>query len=352
MIGQASDIVLPANLHLTADELAAVRDGFRLGTVLDVRFLPTGLMNRNWRVETGAGAYALKRITDVSVDAARRNLRVVAQLSTRNHPVCEPVLTATGDPVLTAGGAAYCVVPWVAGDQPRGIELGIEQARAAGTALGRLHAGLNDLGGAELPANFARPIARVADPVSAAADADRFLSHICHGRLGSPFDRTAAEFLEQRKVLLDKYQHLMPLSDQPAGPFGWTHGDFQHLNLIWRAGELAAVIDWDRIKVRPFGEEVVRSATLLFGHDGGRLDLVRVSAFVRGYRATVRIADRDLVDAVDRLWWKRMCDYWHLEFHYDRSDHSCDHLFLSASLFLGWWTDRLDEVRNAFTPCG
>lgn len=118
--------------------------------------------------------------------------------------------------------------------------------------------------------------------------------------------------------------------------------------MIWRDGSLAAVIDWDRIKVRLFGEEVARSVTLLFGHDDGWLDLQRVSAFIKGYRHTVGIEDADLIDAVDNLWWKRMCDYWHLEFHYDRGDHSCDHLFLSASRFLAWWTERLDDVRAAF----
>lgn len=45
-----------------------------------------------------------------------------------------------------------------------------------------------------------------------------------------------------------------------------------------------------------------------------------------------------------------MCDYWQLEFHYDRGDHSCDHLFLSASRFLDWWIEHLDEVQNAFAP--
>jgi len=59
-----------------------------------------------------------------------------------------------------------------------------------------------------------------------------------------------------------------------------------------------------------------------------------------------------LLDAVDRLWWKRMCDYWHLEFHYDHGDHECDHLFLSASRFLVWWTERREEVRAAFVPAG
>ncbi len=343
------DLALSASDHLSPDDLRAVRDGFGLGSIVGVSFLAAGLMNQNWRVRAVSGVYALKRISDVGVDAARRNLRVIAQLAELNYPVCRPVPTLGGDYVLEVGGDAYCVVAWISGGHPRGVELSRAQAEVLGASLGRLHQGLNVLGGPDLPPAAVRPAARVADPHRAAEDAERFLSHIRRGRLASSFDRAAVEFLDHRRVLLEKYEHLRPSSDVPAGPCGWTHGDYQHLNVIWRHGELVAVIDWDRIKVRPFGEEVARSATLLFGHDEGWLDLGRVSAFVEGYRRSVTMTDDDFLDAVDRLWWKRMCDYWHLEFHYDRGDHSCDHLFLSASRFLSWWTERLDEVREAFT---
>jgi len=73
---------------------------------------------------------------------------------------------------------------------------------------------------------------------------------------------------------------------------------------------------------------------------------------VAGYLNGVAMSEDALLDAVDRLWWKRMCDYWHLEFHYDHGDHECDHLFLSASRFLVWWTERREEVRAAFVPAG
>ena len=85
-------------------------------------------------------------------------------------------------------------------------------------------------------------------------------------------ERSPRPVLWQRKLLLEKYGHLRPQSDVPTGPFGWTHGDFQHLNVIWSGEDVAAVIDWDRIRVRMWGEEVARSATLLFGHDDGWLD--------------------------------------------------------------------------------
>ncbi|MDG4768560.1 hypothetical protein O7632_31375 [Solwaraspora sp. WMMD406] len=50
----------------------------------------------------------------------------------------------------------------------------------------------------------------------------------------------------------------------------------------------------------------------------------------------------------DRLWWKRASDFWHLVLHYDRGDHSCDHLFFSGETFLHWWTANQVQVRDAF----
>jgi Ser/Thr protein kinase RdoA (MazF antagonist) len=108
--------------------------------------------------------------------------------------------------------------------------------------------------------------------------------------------------------LAGQHASLRPGTDVPAGPSGWTHGDFQHLNLIWQGCRVAGVIDWDRTSVRPLGQGLTRSATLLFARDSGELDLGRVAAFVRGYRTVVPLGREDLADAVDRMWWARMCD--------------------------------------------
>ena len=56
----------------------------------------------------------------------------------------------------------------------------------------------------------------------------------------------------------------------------------------------------------------------------------------------------DLADAVDRLWWKRMSDYWIFEFHYDRGDHGPDSLMAPSECLLAWWTDRREDVHQAF----
>ncbi|MFJ8085264.1 phosphotransferase [Streptomyces sp. NPDC096205] len=137
-----------------------------------------------------------------------------------------------------------------------------------------------------------------------------------------------------------------PRSATPEGDHGWTHGDVQYRNLLWEGGALAAIRDWDRIAVRPYAEEVVRTAQVQFGV-GGVFDLARVSAFVGGYRSVVPLERSALVDGARRLWWKRMTDFWQLEFHYDRGDFSFDDLFTADEALLHWWTDRLDQVEDA-----
>jgi hypothetical protein len=91
---------------------------------------------------------------------------------------------------------------------------------------------------------------------------------------------------------------------------------------------------------------------LLFACSDGSLDLHRVAAFVSGYRAVRQLPDTSIVDAVQRLWWDRVCDTWQLRRRYDRHDTSCDHLFRSAEALLAWWVSNRDGVTDAFTARG
>ncbi|MFD7579878.1 homoserine kinase [Kitasatospora sp. NPDC059817] len=331
------------------EDLVVLGESFGLGEVQACRFLPNGLMNGNWRLETAEGAFALKRIMDVPLPLARRNLAVLSELADDGVPVGRPMATSSGETVAEVAGRGYCLIPWLEGGHQPGTELTLDLAGDLGVQLGQIHSSLNDERTARLlPPASEPPAAPVTTPYWARAEADRFLALI--NALDSPtaFDAEAAQALGERKVLLDKYAHWHPRTEVAAGPVGWTHGDVQHRNVLWRDGKIAGVIDWDRIRVRPFGEEVARTATVQFGGEDGFLDLERTAAFVAGYRSVVPIPVPALADAVERLWWKRMSDYWQLVFHYDRDDHSCDHLFLPAERFLAWWTERREDVQEAF----
>ncbi|MFM9538653.1 phosphotransferase [Streptomyces turgidiscabies] len=327
------------------EDLPTVADAFDLGEVTEApQYLADGLMNRNWRIGTSRGRFAVKQIIDVPLESARRNLQTLSALAAYGVPVCKPLTSGNGDPVAEVGDRGYCVVEWVDGVHVRGTELSLDQATDLGERLGHIHQSLAANAPALVPAQ--PPLAEVTEVRQATESADRYLATIA--ALGSPtaFDRDVADALEQRKQLLAKYAGLRPASDVPAGPYGWTHGDFQYRNILRRGGQVAAVLDWDRLGVRPYAEEVTRTAQVQFGVEG-TFDLERVRAFVTGYRRVVDLSTADLADGVWRLWWKRMTDFWQLSFHYKRGDHGFDGLFLDDEALLRWWTDRLDEVQDA-----
>lgn len=333
---------------VSTDDLAELIKEFDLGEVMAWRYLADGLMNVNWRLDTPAGIFALKRVTDVPLDRLRRNLAALPALAEAGIPVVTAVEAPSGGVVVEVGGSGYCLFPWAPGAHVRGVDLPRAHVGRLGAELAKLHlalqyaAGTGDLPG--LPDNVT---AEVVTPEQAAERTDRLTSAARDRGAGESFDRIALDALAKRRALLTEYAPLLPKGDVPAGPHGWTHGDFQYRNLLWAGGELTAVLDWDRLGVRPYTEEVVRTAQVQFGVEGV-FDLERVSAFVNGYRSVVPLESTALLDAARRLWWKRMTDFWQLEFHYDRGDHSCDDLFIADEALLHWWTERLDKVERAF----
>ncbi|MFF7081249.1 phosphotransferase [Streptomyces lavendulae] len=324
--------------------LPSLSDAFGLGAVSDRRFLAHGLMNRNWRLATAAGVFALKEITDVPLPKVRRNLAVLVDLAREGIPVPAPLSAANGDLVAEVGGHGYCVLPWVDGEHLQGTDLPLDQVRDLGALLGRLHEGLRRHGPGPVPEQA--PVAKVRDVTEADRAAAGLLSRLPSAPV-TDFDKAAAEALYDRRRLLARYADARPDGEVAAGPYGWTHGDFQYRNLLRRDGRVVAVLDWDRLGVRPYGEEVARTAQVQFGV-GGAFDLDRVAAFCSGYRSVVDLSEGDLADAVKRLWWKRLTDFWQLEFYLDRQDPTFGEMFLTDEALLNWWTDRADQVQAAY----
>jgi Ser/Thr protein kinase RdoA (MazF antagonist) len=339
-----------ARTEVPAGDMLAVAAAFRLGQVHHARYLPEGLISRNWHITASRGEFALKQIADAPLPVARRNLRVVRTLHAAGIPAFQPLLTVAGDTVADSGGHGYCLSWWVAGRHLLSADLPPGAARHSGAVLGQVHEGLNRIGPrAGLPAVTGAPAAAVMHPDQAIMAADRLLAQIASLRQPDPWDLAVADSLRRRKALLLAYARQCPASSCPRGPAGWTHGDFHPLNLIWQHARIASVVDWNRIAVRPLGEEVSRSATLLFSSENGEADLGQVAEFAAGYRAVIPLPARDLADAVHRRWWRLMGDYRYLELHYTSGESACDDLIEPAARLLEWWTGHLPEMTEAFT---
>lgn len=336
-----------ADLELPHEQIDRVMDAYGLGAVEEVRLVAEGLMNRNWRVVAEGRAFAVKQVLDVKPEQARFQHQVTIELARDGIALPAPLPTRSGETLAQVRDAVFAVHPWVDGRGVAALEWSARQCAQAGTTLGRIHLALARV----LPAACAPRRPTVPRTETALREVDRYLTLIAQNDGAEDFDRVAVDRLHQRRRLLAAMAHLRPEEGRWLEPAGYVHGDYHDLNLLWEGEDVVAVLDWDRMRVRAWAEELVRSATLMFGNragDGG-LDVERAAAFSTAYRHQTGVGPEQIDAAVERLWWERMCDLWHLQWHYERGDHSCDHLFLSAAALLEWWSHNRDAVRAALS---
>lgn len=212
--------------QLNAHVVARVAEAFDVGTVHSIGYLAAGLMNRNWRLTTDRGSYALKQIIDVPVATAQRNLRVLTALHQAGVPTCPPVLTSGGEPVVMIDDSGYCALPWHDGTHPHGPDLTLTQTRHLGVVVGQIHDALNHVDpDLRLAPATTRPAGHVTAPQDAIAEARRY--QVAAKAAGGPFDTAVVELLDHRIALIDQHVADRPTTDHITGPYGWTHGDLQ-----------------------------------------------------------------------------------------------------------------------------
>ncbi|HEY3683673.1 MAG TPA: phosphotransferase [Streptosporangiaceae bacterium] len=326
--------------------LGRVLRRWRIGAPRSARTLTSGLMNLNWRVETDDGTYALKRVSDIDRRTLRAQHEVIGALAEAGIPVPVPLRTRRGATHTVVDGDRYVLHPWVAGRHRGGLDLGHGECVALGERLAALHGTLARLMPPVQQSCYV-PTPRAEDSL---ITIERLLEVARTRDDRDSFDDLVERRLLERGVLLSRLAgHRPPEAEALAS--GYVHGDFHSLNLLFDdAGDLAAILDWDRLAIGTYAGEVVRAGVLLFAYrDGHGLDLDRIAAFVAGYRATTGLEPDQLRSAAYRMWWDRANDFWMLDWRYQRDDIPCGHLFPAAASLVAWWTDNLAAVTDAFT---
>jgi homoserine kinase type II len=332
-----------------ASPLVALTGRYELdGAVTGFQPLSEGLMNRNWRIVTTAGDWFLKHYLDAGPRQIAFQHQVTTALAQAGLPVPTPLRARSGATMVTAKGRHFALYPWVAGHHRRGLELPPDGCAALGRLLGRLHTQL----GRVLPPIQQTLLVSTAGVARTLARIDELLGLVRAQPARDGFDELAERRLLERRGLLVELAGLRP-PEADTLLVGYVHGDFHALNLLYQegaGGEPVAILDWDRLGVRPYTTELVRASTLLFGYDDERgLDLERVGVFVDAYReAFPWLSVGEIRSAVHRLWWERLCDFWMLHWRYQRGDRSCDHLFPGAAALVEWWTSHRKRVLDAF----
>ncbi|MGC0339349.1 phosphotransferase [Streptomyces sp. SLBN-8D4] len=393
-----------------APPLGALLRQYAAGSALACDPVDQGLLNRGYRLRTTRGRYFLKHHFDpetAAPEAIARQHRATQRLAALGVPVAPPFPARDGRTVAVVGGHAYALHPWIEGRHRHGSQLTAAQCGRLGALLGMVHASLERVmplqgragteqsaradGGVRgdagapataphhrtpLPLCHARaraagvraeephaghPATEVADsdagsvdtgPVDAGADPattfaliDDLLARVRRHRPADSFDELARHRLLERRALLEQHVGRRP---PHSGPVGWVHGDFHPFNLLYRGDAPAAIVDWDRLGVKPRAEEAVRAAAIFFVRPAGTLDLPKVRAYARAYRRTAGATPSELAAAVHRVWWERLNDFWMLRWHYERGDTRADPQFPAASALVVWWTREYDAVCDAF----
>lgn len=324
--------------------LAGMLGRFGVGDAVRFRPVAEGLLNRGYEVETTEGRWFLKHYLDQTPRNIAFQHRATARLRACGLPALPPVAATCGATALSVRGRWFALFPWVEGRHREGAELDAGECGELGALLGGVHAALRRT----LPPIQQPLFAPAADAGASIAVAKRLLAGIRTRGIRDPFDELAERRLVERLCMLRQFARLRP-ADHDAPRQGYVHGDFHPLNLLYADRSPAAIIDWDRLAALPGTEETVRAALLFFTAPAtGRLDLARVRAFVRAYRAVADPGPADLAAAVRRLWWERLNDFWMLNRHYVERDHRSDPLFPTSAALLVWWTRNYEEVRDAF----
>ncbi|MET7693051.1 phosphotransferase [Streptomyces sp. NPDC005483] len=394
-----------------APPLGALLRQYAAGSALACDPVDQGLLNRGYRLRTTRGRYFLKHHFDpetAAPEAIARQHRATQRLAALGVPVAPPLPAHDGRTVAVVGGHAYALHPWIEGRHRHGAQLTAEQCGRLGALLGVVHASLERVmpvqgcrrtekgawagGGArtdesapgigphtpdgraasthhdtaaradsaraqkphaghrttrnsEITSPDADPVDSGADPATTFALIDDLLARVRRHRPADSFDELARHRLLERRALLEQHVGRRP---PHGGPVGWVHGDFHPFNLLYRGDAPAAIVDWDRLGVKPRAEEAVRAAAIFFVRPAGTLDLPKVRAYARAYRRTAGATPSELAAAVHRVWWERLNDFWMLRWHYERGDTRADPQFPAASALVVWWTREYDAVCDAF----
>lgn len=199
---------------------------------------PRGHLHAGWRLTAARGEWYVKRYSGAEwpLERVAETAALQAYLARCGLPVPAVHPDRQGRLAAAAAGGVLVAMDWVAGEVLPPAAFSRGQVTAVGAALGRVHRALSRYGGAPPP-----PF--IPDPAEGRRRCAGLLRQLDQHPAPGVLHAHAAAALALRLAALD----AGPI--RPEGYAGRTwqplHGDFYPDNLIWRAGALAGIVDFD-----------------------------------------------------------------------------------------------------------
>jgi homoserine kinase type II len=249
--------------------------GRRFGLdVVAVKPLEAGSVNSNFSVTTADGHTWFARIYEEQEQAgAEAELQLLSELDSAQVPVARARPTEDGAWLSEFTGKPVAFYDWVQGEILCQARVTADACRKLGAAVARIHALSPQLtplpGGRFQLGDLRRRLSRI---------------QIEAGEVYGP------DVIRIRSSL-DAFASLRR-DDLPSGV---VHGDLFRDNVLWRDGEVAALLDFESASMGPFAYDImVCVMAWCFGDD---FDVDLVTGFFEGYTA-VRPLERREADAL------------------------------------------------------
>ena len=279
---------------MTSEGIAVVRLADAVATnygreVRSVTRIARGMGTTNWRVRTSAADYFLKQYPpDADIAGETAALKRSQEARAAGVPAPRVIPSVTDDLLSSQGDRAIALFEYLP-DTTSGVALSCSEMAQAGHTLARLHAFLRGRPGLRDTATEWLAL----DQRRKRAAFERHVATIESREEHDEFDRRTLSILHRRLELLPRASVL--LASLPALGRQVVHGDYNVQNILFREGELVAVVDFRPPELFLPAFEIGRAALApeTVTADPGWRD--KAFAFVEAYcRANPGIARSDI----------------------------------------------------------
>ncbi len=259
-------------------ELAVLAEAFELGALRGAQAIHAGTINSNFEVETERGRWFVRVNEGKSEVDVAWEAQLVAALAAGGVTTPPPLTARDGRPYAGLGGTDkwVSVFPWRPGRHVGPDEVTAEVAGEFGAALARLHRV-----GLDLPAAWRR--ASIYDHAHLVAR---------HARIATSGDPALARAIE---VLGDELAAASAAREiRERATHGIIHGDLFRDNVLWDAGRLVAILDFEQASGGSLAYDLAVCINDWCWNGGGaRIDVA--AALVAGYQRVrpLTAADRE-----------------------------------------------------------
>lgn len=256
-------------------ELAELADAFELGAVRGVQAIAAGTINSNFAVETERGAWFVRVNEGKSEADVAWEAQLVAALAAGGVITPPPLVARDGRPYAPLRGTDkwVSVFAWRAGRHLGANEITAGIAGEFGAALAGFHRA-----GLELPAAWRRP--------SIYDHAHLVARYATFAATRDPALARAALVLREE---LDAAAAARAVRDRATQ--GIIHGDLFRDNVLWDAGRLVAILDFEQASGGSLAYDLAVCINDWCWTGDVRLDLV--SALLAGYQGVRPLTPAD-----------------------------------------------------------